>query len=408
MAMIKDQTGLLAAVFNPNMLKGSVTRSMGSFFIPPSTDIVALTKRRWSKETHPHPLTLEGKAWHHKIFHFTPEPPVPGASMETIISYLIPPHPDMLKGKAFRNRIINVEPPPEPPVPGASMETIISYLIPPHPDMLKGKVIRSPSRPQDFVPPPDILQKSRYARQVEPNIPLLFRVNTTLNRKSFAPDAVFIEFTETYLHSYRIADAALGVFQLYIGEDAEPDFLSAPQATSQTLPFSFAITPPGAGTKTVNVVVRLQNEFGLSSFNVFKTSFVIDTAGNEVLGPISSPVISLLEQETLGRAVTVGEYIGDDINPADKWEFYAKEGSDPVPGVDAPVATGNLLYIGPIAIFRAILGDFTPGATLHVIATALRDADSERGNSVVSEIVLNLSPDLNEGTTFGGTVTELR
>ena len=368
MAMIKDQTGLLAAVFNPNMLKGSVTRSTGSFFIPPSTDIVALTKRRWSKETHPHPLTLEGKAWHHKIFHFTAEPPVPGASMETIISYLIPPHPDMLKGKAFRNRSLH----------------------------------------EDFIPPVEPFIKSRFAKQVEPNLGLILKSRTTVRRKSFAADLVFVEFTEIYLHSYRVADAALGVFQLYIGEDAEPDFLSAPQATSQTLPFSFAITPPGAGKKTVNVVVRLQNEFGLSSFNVFKTSFVIDTTGNEVLGPISPPVISLLEQETLGRAVAIGEYIGDDINPADKWEFYAKEGSDPVPGVDIPVATGNLLYIGPIAIFRSILGDFTPGVTLHVIATALRDVDSERGNSAVSQIVLNLSPDLNEGTTFGGTVTELR
>ena len=200
MAMIEDKTGLLAAEFHPDMLKGKAYRHGGHLYPPPTTDIVYLTRHRWAKETptRPHPAQVAGKAYHHKIFHFTPEPDVPGGSMQTDISYLINPHPDMLKGKAFRHKIVIQIP---PPVSGASMETDIAYLINPHPDLLKGHHKRRRSHPTDFVAPPARLARSRMARPPEPNMGLLLDTNTTLRRKSFPADAVFIEFTETYLHS---------------------------------------------------------------------------------------------------------------------------------------------------------------------------------------------------------------
>jgi len=392
----------------------------------------------------PHPV-LKGKAFQHKILHTGETPPVPveGGSVVTNIMFeTIPPHPVLngmarqnrifhtgeeafhlisllsrksisqqpdpisIMGRAFHHKILHPDPPTDVNVKKFRR---LSRQVTPDPISIQGKafqhkVVNIPP----FLPLIDLVFHETINKQPEPNLGLLFRTRTTVRRGAKADAPNFVEFTHFYEQSYRVADAALGLFQLFIGEDAEPDFLSPPAATSSTLPFSFVITPPGIGTKTINAVVRQQNEFGLASFNVFKTTFEIDIAGNEVLGPISPPIITLLEQGDLGRAIAVAEYVGDDINPADKWEFYAKEGSDPVPGVDTPILTGNLLYIGPIASFRADLGDFTPGATLHVIATALRDVDSERGNSAAALIILNLSPDLEEGTTFGGDIKELR
>ena len=405
MAFVQDKKAIQQALEFPFFLETRLRRGIG--FPDPPTDVNVNKFRRISSQIFPDPLSILGKAFHHKIFHFT-FVPVEGGSIDTNIMWeTIPPHP-VLKGTARHHKVYT----PDPlPVEGGNVDTNILFeTIPPHP-VLAGRIFRDSGILTFHVSTPiliDLIFHETINKQPEPNLGLLFRTRTTVRRDAKSDPPTFVEFTHIYQQAYRVADAVLDIFQLFIGEDALPDFTSFPSNTSPTLPLSLAITPPAVGTKAVNVVVRKQNAFGLASFNVFETRFVIDTAGNEVLGPITPPEIIKLFDGTIGRAVTFVQYVGNDINPANAWEIYAKVGVDPIPGVDTPVVTGSMLFVGSIASFRADLGDFTPGATLHVIATAIRTVDSERGNAPVAMIVLKLSPDLDEGTAFGGDVSELR
>ncbi len=224
-----------------------------------------------------------------------------------------------------------------------------------------------------------------------------------------------VRFDQTFEQAYRVANTAVDLFELYVGEDAAVDFSASgqPVATSATLPFTWTPTPPASGsTKVLHIVVRRRNAYDLQSHNVYERLVEIDSAGVQLSGPVTAPVdVALYDPLTSGAVRVVAVYNNDDDeNPADTWEVYIGVGADPTPGVDTPLYTGTMTFIGSQAFLAQTISDsaFGAGDTVHVIVTAKRASDSERGNASAVQITLAASLDLTSGQLYGGTYYEQR
>lgn len=217
----------------------------------------------------------------------------------------------------------------------------------------------------------------------------------------------WVTTTQTYEQAFRVANTALDLYELYVGEDAPPDFDSPPEATSPTLPFSWSPTLPSSGEVTLYLTVRKRNKYNLQSFNVYSTVMVVDALG-EVPGPVSAPFDVVAYDTATGYLNVVAKYVKtEDRNPADTWEVYVKFGSDPVPGVDTPAYTADMAFFGVESSVAAPVGPYTPGAVARIVVVAMRADDSERGASAVVLKTLAEAPvDLSEGFLFGGNVYE--
>ena len=196
-----------------------------------------------------------------------------------------------------------------------------------------------------------------------------------------------ITHDKVYRDSYRVADDSLNRYELYVGEDALPDFDSSdqPVATSATLPFSYTPDPADSAlTKVLNIVVRKRNQFNLLSHNQYPTLIEIDDMGDEELGPLSAPEILRVTDETNGEIVVTARYPRDvDQNEADTWEIYVELGVDPDPDLDTPVATVTMGLPGVEYSLRQVIDELTPGSTYHVMVVVSRSEES--GDGVVGE-----------------------
>ena len=76
MAMVTDEKALFWSTWSPDMVKGGASRRWGFAvdFTPPASNKNVNHFRRYSKETQPDPLSINGKAYHHRIFHTGAEP----------------------------------------------------------------------------------------------------------------------------------------------------------------------------------------------------------------------------------------------------------------------------------------------------------------------------------------------
>jgi len=215
-------------------------------------------------------------------------------------------------------------------------------------------------------------------------------------------------YTQIYEQGYRVADTTLIQYQLFVGLNGHPNFSNPPAATSPTLPFTFnpASVLPSSGNGTLHLVCRLRNKYGLSSFNVFEQLLEFRSHALD-LGPISPPVDLAAYDVQTGQLKLAATYIGiDDAHPADTWELYAKVGVDPVPGVDTPAYTGAMGFIGQISGITQVVGTWTAGQVLHIVATAKRTADGARGSSAVLLHTIPPSLDITDAFLFGGTAFE--
>jgi len=323
-----------------------------------------------------------------------------------------PAHPTDLLGRTKRypplHHVLTILPPPG----GVPHKGLLQRFIPsqpPYPSQLLGLVRRYPPLHHKFtaVPIPRLPILSRVIRGPYPPIDAL----TGRSKRAHARPPSWIEFQQTYREGFRVADASLALFELFVGEDTPPDFgaTGQPVATSPTLPFSFTPTPPGTGGKLLYIVVRETNEYGLTSFNTQPTLKLIDSGGAELLQDPSPPQDVVIQDGATGFLRVLASYFPkDDSSPADTWEIYVTEGSDPVPGVDVPAFTGLMIVLGDEAGISQTVGPFTPGTTAHVIVTALRAAGPARGNATVVLKVLALPLDITDGQMFGGNVYEQR
>lgn len=215
-------------------------------------------------------------------------------------------------------------------------------------------------------------------------------------------------FATTYEDVFRVAETAKDVYELFVGVDQEPDFEASdqPVATSASLPMTFTPVLPSSGDAVLYVVVRKRSKHDLSSFNVFSKRVQFENSV-EVLGPLTDPTDLVVYDAATGYLRCVAGYSrADDESPADTWDLYVKIGSDPVPGVDSPVATQAMAFLGDIATLHATVGPYTPGTTAHVLAVARRTSDTRRALSDVVEHVLADTLDLEQGSLFGGEAYE--
>lgn len=214
-------------------------------------------------------------------------------------------------------------------------------------------------------------------------------------------------FTQTVRDGFRAADTSAGVerYELYVGEDGPPNFAANPVATSQSLPFSWAPTPPPSGQlKVLHVVVRQRNKYGLSSFNVMERLVTINSSSAEDLGPVTAPEDVAVIDTTTGYVKVLATYTGeDDRNPADTWEVYVStSGVDPVPGVSVAAASVAMAFGFGAAGLNRSLGPYTEGSDIRVIVTAKRASDSRRGSAAVVEHTMASTLDLEDADLFGG------
>lgn len=174
-------------------------------------------------------------------------------------------------------------------------------------------------------------------------------------------------------------------YRVYKGEDAAPDFTASAFATGSSLPITTGtITLPGAGlTKTINLVTRYRNDYGLESQNTLPETFVIDENGDLVATPPSEAMQVSLSPAAAGAVRLQAQYFADadGINAADTWLIYlTSDGSDPDPSTDTPTEVAMNVADG-IASLDWTSSTFSHGATIKVILRTRRsgspDVDSE-------------------------------
>ncbi|RLF30318.1 MAG: hypothetical protein DRN14_00245 [Thermoplasmata archaeon] len=229
-------------------------------------------------------------------------------------------------------------------------------------------------------------------------------------RRSPAKPPQWLKYTQTLNGYYRVAD--VGQYELYIGEDALPDFSAPPAATSTSLPFDYSITPPLVGTKDVYITVRYRNEYDLVSLDQFTTKYTIDTSGNIVRQDPSSPQ-DLLVREASGYRLTVTaeyHYAKDGDDKADTWQlYYTTTGVDPDPLVDTPIEE-EIKFRVDIAFFGYALGPFSADTDVRVLLRVKRSSDgADDGNSTVVQHTMTSAMDTpSYGSAFGGGVYDNR
>jgi len=212
---------------------------------------------------------------------------------------------------------------------------------------------------------------------------------------------------------YRVADTTIELYELYIGEDgAEPDFTAAPDDTSASLPFSYALTPPGAGTKEYKATVRFRNRYNIISLNQYSRSFIIDDAGNLVTPDPSAPQDVALSDTTGLKVKVYANYYPDDDgdNSADKWRIWATDtGVDPDPA-DPVTAEIAMKLIMPRENLIYNLGPYAKGADVRVLIRTYRSGDTtDDGNTTVYQHTVTSGPsDPSKINFFGGEQNEYR
>lgn len=218
--------------------------------------------------------------------------------------------------------------------------------------------------------------------------------------------------TRVYRQMYHVEDDSLARWELYVGVDAMPDFddVGQPVATSQVSPVTWTPPLPGAGeTSVLYVVPRRRNNLGLLDHQQHPRLIEINEFGNEELGPLTPPELAqVLDGHLAGTVQAWARYpYQGDRNPANYWELYAKEGADPVPGVDPVLATA------PTGSARrpwhGVAAGLTPGATYHVMVAIRRGADGLRAQSTVMEITLIPTYDIaaEDASMFAGEEYEI-
>lgn len=221
---------------------------------------------------------------------------------------------------------------------------------------------------------------------------------------------------KVYRETYRVADDSLNRYELYVGEDAQPDFDASdqPVATSATLPISYTPTPADSGqSKQLYCVTRKRNQYDMLSHNQHPTIVTIDDLGEEELGPLSAPEISNITDGATGEIVVAARYPRDvDTNEADTWDVYVEAGVDPDPDLDTPVLTQAFGKPGVEHQIVARIDGLTPGTTYHVMVTVRRAEESGSGEIGESPVVQHTTAvtyniDAENAEIFGGSEYEL-
>lgn len=212
-------------------------------------------------------------------------------------------------------------------------------------------------------------------------------------------------YTDTLAGSYRVADSSLARYELFVGEDEDPDFLAAPAAVGP-LPLSAPLAPG----HTHRFAVRLRNEFDLSSFNTLLESKVIDGDGEEVVTILTDPqVVSMVcgPGGTVELRVRYSDTV--DLISADTWRVYATDdGTDPDPEAATPIDT-QMVQFGlarPQLETTLRIGPYAYGATAKAIVRVYStELEEESQSDTVHELAITTQVPVGAhrlGVSMGG------
>lgn len=189
-------------------------------------------------------------------------------------------------------------------------------------------------------------------------------------------------------------DLAVG-YNVYVGVNTLPD-LSVPTLFTNTLPASIPYASPGMGSDTYQVLIREVDSFGLESRNQKSLTVKVDSAGTQLLTPITPPTnLTLYEQKGGGvRILATYPGYGRDTEPATLWKVWA--GISPPSTVDAPVITAKVSSIS----FATTLGSYTPGI-VHFLVALYRARDDSLSATLTGTITISQAPEEVEAVPSG-------
>jgi len=203
-----------------------------------------------------------------------------------------------------------------------------------------------------------------------------------IGRRGGFVSPTWIRYEQPVSGVYRVE--GVGQYELYVGVDANPDFTAAPAQTSAVKTFSYAVTPPGAGTKEYRLCLRYRSAYSVISLNQYNRRFTLDAAGDLVVPDPSGPEdLALIETGSLYLRVTAVYLLrtADGADAADCWDIYATTEVDPVPGVDSPTSVAMPSGYGPVGLSYRI-GPYSFGDEVHVIVRCRRSSDdADDGNT---------------------------
>lgn len=189
---------------------------------------------------------------------------------------------------------------------------------------------------------------------------------------------------------FRVENADKSGHLIYIGYGSMPDLSGPADAFSPALPTSVSVTSPTNGEQEIFVVVRSRNSFNLVSQNQKPLTFLLDSNGNEVLGPVTSPsevgIACITEDGFLVNARYEGYF--NDRNKADRWEVYLKAENPPVVGVDIPAATGPIKG----AEMQTAIGPYPETDLTYYVVVAVRRTADQAVATIATEIFVPAAP----------------
>lgn len=204
---------------------------------------------------------------------------------------------------------------------------------------------------------------------------------------------------------FRIGDGALELYELHVGEDAQPAFTTATQ-TSATLPITQALST----STTSYYAVRQRNQFGLESFNTLTEYTTTGAAGEDETPVLTAPTVTEFAAYAGGECDLVLRYQAvDDATPADTWRLYiTTDGTTPDPSTDTP--TDVQMTISGLALTnltnRLTLGPYDYGTVVKVVPRVYSSTlDDESGNATVSTVTVDTQAPVSVhhmGLTTGG------
>lgn len=209
-----------------------------------------------------------------------------------------------------------------------------------------------------------------------------------------------VTYSQTYIGVYSVESTALAGDCVYVGVDANPDW-TTPTAFYASRPWSHALAAPVAGTREYRVGIVPRNAYGLLAKTRYLRSYTIDSLGALVRPTITAPSNVTATVAPGGYVTVSAQYrTNDDSDPANMFVVYAKAGSDPVPGVDAAVATvpmnphANTSAAGArgsfgigVKLLRQNIGPYSWASDMRVLVRALRSSDNTASTNTTATAV---------------------
>lgn len=226
-----------------------------------------------------------------------------------------------------------------------------------------------------------------------------------------------VTYDDSFSGLYRIEDSSKNLYELYVGEDADPTYSSA-ATTSATLPFTHALTPPVSGTKEFRLVCRKRNSYNLSSYNQWvQARFKIDSTGALVTQPPTAPDNIQLVNTAGGKLLLTATYMpGGDDPQANSWAIRMRgDGVDP-DGSETPTYEEMRLFTG--LIFRGTqyritkeLGPFAYNQDVRVLLRtrhAATNTESTNTTAATATVSTNAPSNVRRRSVSLGNAAELR